>query len=236
MQIHKGHYECESDCIYYQACKVCAHIVAIAMKNGDLNSFLSWHKKRNHQVNTTAIAQSDLPLTSVGKKKSARKGISKQKSAKIRKICAETDDSSWNLRPALANATTVQNQLAMSVNVQSSSLPVIMPSQSSVIVPSQTYGHSSQLFPQDFAIFPAPSAQFYYMEILVFVQGAASNFLGIQMVIMLTHLITWPFNTWNPVHLTAPSLACQQVKLEMLITMFTCPVCIPIGLHYLVVM
>ena len=45
VQIHKGHYECESDCIYYQACKVCAHIVAIVMKSGDLNSFLSWHKK-----------------------------------------------------------------------------------------------------------------------------------------------------------------------------------------------
>ena len=67
--------------------------------------------------NATAIAQSDLPLTSVGKNKSARKGISKQKSVKIRKICAETDDSSWILRPALANAITVQNQLAMSVNV-----------------------------------------------------------------------------------------------------------------------
>ena len=174
VQIHKGHYECESDCIYYQACKVCAHIVAIAMKNGDLNSFLSWHKKRNHQVNTTAIAQSDLPLTSVGKKKSARKGISKQKSAKIRKICAETDDSSWNLRPALANATTVQNQLAMSVNVQSSSSPMIMPSQSSVIVPSQTYGHSSQLFPQDFAIFPAPSAPF----ILILLHGNISVCTG----------------------------------------------------------
>ena len=174
VQIHKGHYECESDCIYYQACKVCAHIVAIAMKNGDLNSFLSWHKKRNHQVNTTAIAQSDLPLNSVGKKKSARKGISKQKSAKIRKICAETDDSSWNLRPALANATTVQNQLAMSVNVQSSSSPVIMPSQSSVIVPSQTYGHSSQLFPQDFAIFPAPSAPF----ILILLHGNISVCTG----------------------------------------------------------
>ena len=40
------------------------------------------------------------------------------------------------------------------------------------------------------------------MVILVFVQGAASNFLGVRMVIMQIHLITWPFNTWNLKNLT----------------------------------
>ena len=182
VHIHKGHYECESDCIYYQACKVCAHIVAISIKNGDLTDFLSWHKKQNHQVNTTALAQSDLPLSSVGKKKAPRKGISKQRSAKIKKICAETDDSSWNVRPALAKATTVQNQLAMSVNVQPSSSPVIMPSQSHMIMPSQppvimpyqTSSHSSQVFPQEFAVFPAPSAPF----LLILLHGNISVCTG----------------------------------------------------------
>ena len=182
VQIHKGHYECESDCIYYQSCKVCAHIVAVAKKNGDLDSFLSWYNKRNHQVNTTAIAQNDLPLASVGKKKAPRKGISKQKGAKIRKICVETDSTSWSLRPALANATTVQNQLA--VNVQSCSSPVIMPSQSSVIMPSQSSviipSQSSVIIPsqtptpQDFAVFPAPSTPF----ILIMLHGNISVCTG----------------------------------------------------------
>ena len=70
-------------------------------------------------------------MSCVGKKKAPRKGISKQKSAKIQKICAESDDASWKLRPALIGnsgaATTVQNQLSMSVNIHPTSSAVIMP-------------------------------------------------------------------------------------------------------------
>ena len=143
VQNHKGHYECETDCIYYQTSKVCAHIVAVAIKNGDLDRFITWHKKQDHQINTTKLAQSGLPMSCVGKKKAARKGVSKQKSAKIQKICAESDDASWKLRPALignsGTATTVQNQLSMSVNIHPSSSAVIMPSQISTL-PSQATG------------------------------------------------------------------------------------------------
>ena len=133
VQNHKGHYECETDCIYYKTSKVCAHIVAVAIKNGDLDRFITWHKKQDHQINTTRLAQSGLPMSCVGKKKAPRKGMSKQRSAKVQKICAESDDASWTLRPALiANSgtvTTVQNQLSMSVNIHPSSSAVIMPSQ-----------------------------------------------------------------------------------------------------------
>jgi len=76
------------------------------------------------------LAQSGLPLSSVGKKKALTKGVSKQRSAKIKKVCTETDKSSWQLRPTLqnvANATTVQNQIAMSVNVQPATSTIIMP-------------------------------------------------------------------------------------------------------------
>ena len=117
----QGHYECETDCIYYQTSKVCADIVAVAITNGDLDRFITWHKKQDYQINTTRLAQSGLPMSCVGKKKAPRKGISKQKSAKIQKIYAESDDASWKLRPALignsVTATTVQNQLSMSVKL-----------------------------------------------------------------------------------------------------------------------
>ena len=79
-------------------------------------------------------------MSCVGKKKALRKGMSKQRSAKVQKICAESDDASWTLRPALiansGTATTVQNQLSMSVNIHPSSSAVIMPSQISTL-PSQ---------------------------------------------------------------------------------------------------
>ena len=69
--------------------------------------------------------------------------MSKQKSAKIQKICAESDDASWKLRPTLignsGTATTVQNQLSMSVNIHPTSSAVIMPSQVSTL-PSQATG------------------------------------------------------------------------------------------------
>ena len=72
---------------------------------------------------------------------------------------------------ALANATTVQNQLA--VNVPSCSSPVIMPSQSSVIMPSQSSViiPSQTPTPQDFAVFPAPPAPF----ILIMLHGTGCH-------------------------------------------------------------
>ena len=107
---HKGHYECEADCIYYHTSKICAHVVAVADKNNELDNVISRHSKQNYTVNTTQLAQSGLSMSSVGKKKSNRKGVSKHKSAKIRKICVESDKSSLKLRPVIcAAATSVQN-------------------------------------------------------------------------------------------------------------------------------
>ena len=160
VQNHKGHYECETDCIYYKTSKVCAHIVAVAIKNGDLDRFITWHKKQDHQINTTRLAQSGLPMSCVGKKKVPRKGMSKQRSAKVQKICAESDDASWTLRPALiANSgtvTTVQNQLSMSVNIHPSSSAVIMPSQISTL-PSQAT-QMSTLLSQATGIMPSQTS------------------------------------------------------------------------------
>jgi len=69
-------------------------------------------------------------MSSVNKMKANRKGVSKQKSAKIRKLYAESDEYSWKLRTAIsATATSVQNQLSMSVNIHPSSSSVVMPSQ-----------------------------------------------------------------------------------------------------------
>ena len=62
----KGHYECDQDCFYFQTCQVCAHIVSVADRNGDLPKFIEWFKKHNHGVNATAIAQAGLPLSSIG--------------------------------------------------------------------------------------------------------------------------------------------------------------------------
>ena len=78
----KGHYECDQDCFYFQMCKICAHIVSIANRNGDLPKFIEWFKKQNHGVNATAIAQAGIPLSSVGKKGGKRKGVSKNTSHK----------------------------------------------------------------------------------------------------------------------------------------------------------
>ena len=110
VRIQKGHYECESNCFYYVTCKVCAHIVAIAKKNGDLDGFISWHKQHNHGINATDLAQSGLPKSSIGKKNAPRKGVSKKKSAKIRKMCADSDESSWQSRISIPITTCTQTQ------------------------------------------------------------------------------------------------------------------------------
>ena len=62
---------------------MCAHIVAVAMTNGDLQKLIDWHSKQQHGINVTSLAESGLPVISVGKKASKRKGVSKKKSAKI---------------------------------------------------------------------------------------------------------------------------------------------------------
>ena len=99
-------------------------------------------------------------MSCVGKKKVPRKGMSKQRSAKVQKICAESDDASWTLRPALiANSgtvTTVQNQLSMSVNIHPSSSAVIMPSQISTL-PSQAT-QMSTLLSQATGIMPSQTS------------------------------------------------------------------------------
>jgi len=57
-----------------------------------------------------------------------------------RKLCTEADESAWKIRPGLVNtasATTVQNQV--SINVQSASSTVVMPTHISSL-PSSTPG------------------------------------------------------------------------------------------------
>ena len=102
VRVHQGHYKCESDRTYFQTCKVCAHVVATAQKNGDLEKVIAWHKRQGHSINATTLAQTGLPKASIGKKQATRKGVSKKKSAKIRKLCAEGDESSWQPRAALS--------------------------------------------------------------------------------------------------------------------------------------
>lgn len=57
VRVHQGHYECESDCTYFQTCKVCAHVVATAQRNGDLEKVTAWHKRQGHGIGTNWIAQ-----------------------------------------------------------------------------------------------------------------------------------------------------------------------------------
>ena len=99
MHIHQGHYKCESECTYFQTCKVCAHVVAVAQRNGDLEKVIAWHKRQDHGIDATALAQVGLPKASIGKKQATKK-----KSAKICKLCAEVDESSWQPRAALTTA------------------------------------------------------------------------------------------------------------------------------------
>lgn len=122
VSIQKGHYECESDCIYYHTSKVCAHIVAVAKTNGDLEKFVGWHKKRQHGVNVTNLAESGLPKSCIGKKTSTRKGVSKKKSAKISKVIARASESSWKPRAALKTvcSSTVTPQPIISHSTSSS--------------------------------------------------------------------------------------------------------------------
>ena len=107
VSMQKRHYECESDCIYYHTSKVCAHIVAVAMTNGDLQKFIDWHSKQQHGINVTSLAESGLPVSSVGKKASKRKGVSKKKSAKISEEIAGASQSSWKPRAALKGVSPI---------------------------------------------------------------------------------------------------------------------------------
>ncbi len=71
----KGHYECDQDCFYFQTCKVCAHIVAIANRNNDLSKFIEWYKKQNHGINATTVAQIGLPLSLVKRSRRCTKTL-----------------------------------------------------------------------------------------------------------------------------------------------------------------
>ncbi len=54
-----------------------------------------------HGINATALAQVGFPKVSISKKQATRKGVTKKKSAKLSKLCAEVDESSWQPRAAL---------------------------------------------------------------------------------------------------------------------------------------
>ena len=176
-------------------------------------------------------------MSCVGKKKALRKGMSKQRSAKVQKICAESDDASWTLRPALiansGTATTVQNQLSMSVNIHPSSSAVIMPSQISTLpsqatqmstLPSQATGiMPSQMSTlplqatasQMSSVFPAPSNPFYtylFAWECKYVLVATRDFQESLMVSMLIPHMTWLYDIWNQECITAQSLGCRPAK------------------------
>ena len=116
VRLEKGHhYQCENDCFYFQTCKVCPHIIALAHRNGNLDEFISWHMGQKYSINTTTVAESGLPKGSIGKKTAQRKGVSKKKSAKIRKVC---ENSLWQSRAATPAVSKAHDQLQGTATAQ----------------------------------------------------------------------------------------------------------------------
>jgi len=127
-------------------------------------------------------------MSSVEKKTSNRKGVLKQRSTKIRKLCTEADKTALKIRPGLVNtasATTAQNQV--SINVQSVSSTVVKPTHISSlpsttfptpgpgIMPSQESPLSSPFVSQQrFPVFPASMSSFT----LVLLHGNISVSVG----------------------------------------------------------
>ena len=73
----RGHYECDQDCFYFQTCKVCAHIVSIADRNGDLHQFMEWFKKQNHALMLLLLHKLDYSYLRLVKKRE-KKGCVKK--------------------------------------------------------------------------------------------------------------------------------------------------------------
>ena len=198
VSMQKGHYECESDCVYYHTSKVCAHIVAVAKKNEDLEKFIAWHKKQLHGVNVTSLAESGLAKSSIGKKASKRKGVSKAKSAKISKVIANASEHSWKPRvaanpvtPASANSQTASPTTTPSTSGSEMQYGYATPMGSpSSLLPVQAVP-STQLYSQVSAgrsvlpTTPSPAAQNFHVPsqqmnpfILTFIQGNISVCFG----------------------------------------------------------
>lgn len=59
--LSSGQYVCDNNCLQWKSSQICAHVVAVAELNGELNPFLQWYKSSNQQPNITALAMNKLP-------------------------------------------------------------------------------------------------------------------------------------------------------------------------------
>ena len=85
-------YICDEQCLAFKSAKICAHIVAVAVRMGCLEKFLKWfNSKKESGPNLTALAEARKPK-SAGKK---RKGVTKKSAKKIRSVVSNSDEQVW---------------------------------------------------------------------------------------------------------------------------------------------
>lgn len=88
------YYGCSESCISFAAYGLCAHVLAVAELDNNLDDYLKWYKKvKQTPANVTALAEMDLPSS---------RGTKKTKATQIRK-----GEKNTNKRPR----TVVENYI-----------------------------------------------------------------------------------------------------------------------------
>ena len=157
VELRKGQYSCDKKWTYYQCVKVCPHILAVVVKDGKLDNYLARHSKANTKLNMTTLAQSGLPISSVGKKVSKRKGVTKKTSNKVRKIIAE--ETSWTVRKSLENIVSTQTSSQQTPSAQTVVSQLAQPQPSSQLAQPQPPSQLAQPQPPSQLAQPQPPSQ-----------------------------------------------------------------------------
>ena len=88
---------CDEHCLSYKSSKICAHSVALAIKQDRVPLFLKWYQRIKQKPNYTTVGESGRP-SSCGKKPSKRKGSTKSVSAKVRQVISQAEEEGINWR------------------------------------------------------------------------------------------------------------------------------------------
>ena len=86
-----GKYKCDKECLMFKSTNgICSHCLLVSSLNGEVDTFVESYSKTRDPINYTQLGQRWLPVGSK-KKGSKRKASSKNTTAKIRKIIADSD-------------------------------------------------------------------------------------------------------------------------------------------------
>lgn len=116
---------------------MCAHIIAVAKRNGDLEKFITWYKKQQHQqhgVNVTNLNWQRVAYQRAPLVRKLQKGrvFPRRRVQKISKIIASASEHSWKPRAAL-------NSASPTVSAGPADSPIVTPQSTSFSTPANEF-------------------------------------------------------------------------------------------------